>query len=74
MNNPKVQAMLTPPDYRPVKLEELVNGGHLGVKAGKGFMITQAGVRLNCVKSVTRKCLECLRPIKQWKEANGIDA
>ena len=35
--NPAVQEMLTPPDYKPVKLEQLVHDGHLGVKTGKGF-------------------------------------
>lgn len=35
--NPYVQSILTPLDYKPKKLEELVKAGHLGVKSGKGF-------------------------------------
>ncbi len=37
VNNPYVQSTLTPLDYKPKKLEELVKAGHLGVKTGKGF-------------------------------------
>ena len=34
---PKSNIMLTPMDYQPKKIEELVKSGHLGVKTGKGF-------------------------------------
>jgi len=37
VNNLYVQCILTPVDYKPKKLEELVKEGHLGVKTGKGF-------------------------------------
>ncbi len=37
INSPFVQSQLTPPDYQPKKLAELVKQGHLGVKTGKGF-------------------------------------
>jgi 3-hydroxyacyl-CoA dehydrogenase len=37
LDNPYVQKQLTPPDYKPVKIYELVREGHLGVKTGKGF-------------------------------------
>jgi len=37
LDNPYVQKQITPPDYKPVKIYELVKEGHLGVKTGKGF-------------------------------------
>jgi 3-hydroxybutyryl-CoA dehydrogenase len=37
LDNPYVQAQMTPPDYKPKKIYELVKEGHLGVKTGKGF-------------------------------------
>ncbi len=37
LDNPYVRSQMTPPDYKPVKIYELVKDGHLGVKAGKGF-------------------------------------
>jgi 3-hydroxybutyryl-CoA dehydrogenase len=37
INNPNVQKQMTPHDYKPEKLDELVKNGHLGVKTGKGF-------------------------------------
>ena len=35
--NPYMRKQLTPRDYRPVKIHELVGEGHFGVKTGKGF-------------------------------------
>jgi 3-hydroxyacyl-CoA dehydrogenase len=35
--NPCMRKQLTPRDYKPVKLYELVREGHFGVKTGKGF-------------------------------------
>jgi len=35
--NPFMRKQLTPRDYKPVKLYELVREGHFGVKTGKGF-------------------------------------
>ena len=35
--NPYMRKQLTPRDYKPVKLYELVREGHFGVKTGKGF-------------------------------------
>jgi 3-hydroxyacyl-CoA dehydrogenase len=35
--NPHMRAQLTPRDYKPEKLYDLVREGHFGVKTGKGF-------------------------------------
>ena len=35
--NPYMQKQLTPRDYKPEKIYELVREGHFGVKTGKGF-------------------------------------
>ena len=37
LDNPYVQSQITPPDYKPKKIYELVKKGHLGIKTGKGF-------------------------------------
>jgi len=37
LDNPYVRSQMTPLDYKPVKIYELVKQGHLGVKTGKGF-------------------------------------
>ena len=37
LDNPYVQAQITPPDYKPKKIYELVRQGYLGVKSGRGF-------------------------------------
>ncbi|MCJ7654404.1 MAG: 3-hydroxyacyl-CoA dehydrogenase NAD-binding domain-containing protein [Dehalococcoidia bacterium] len=37
LDNPYVQKQLTPQDYKPKKIYELVQKGHLGVKTGRGF-------------------------------------
>jgi 3-hydroxybutyryl-CoA dehydrogenase len=37
LDNPYVQSQMTPQDYKPTKIYELVKQGHLGVKTGKGF-------------------------------------
>ena len=37
LDNPYVRSQMTPQDYKPTKIYELVKEGHLGVKAGKGF-------------------------------------
>ncbi|MFC1871309.1 3-hydroxyacyl-CoA dehydrogenase family protein [Chloroflexota bacterium] len=37
LENPYVKSQLTPPDYKPRKIFELVDQGHLGVKTGQGF-------------------------------------
>ena len=35
--NPYMRKQLTPRDYKPKRIYELVRGGHFGVKTGKGF-------------------------------------
>lgn len=37
LDKPYVQSQMTPLDYKPKKIYELVKQGHLGVKTGKGF-------------------------------------
>jgi 3-hydroxybutyryl-CoA dehydrogenase len=37
IHNPYVQSRMTPLNDRPVKLDKLVQQGHMGVKTGKGF-------------------------------------
>lgn len=37
LDNPYVRSQMTPQDYKPKKIYELVKEGHLGVKTGKGF-------------------------------------
>lgn len=36
-NLEKPAFLLTPPDYKPKKIFELIREGHYGVKTGKGF-------------------------------------
>jgi 3-hydroxyacyl-CoA dehydrogenase len=37
LDNPYVRSQMTPQDYKPTKIYELVKQGHMGVKTGKGF-------------------------------------
>ncbi|MBN1366920.1 MAG: 3-hydroxyacyl-CoA dehydrogenase family protein [Dehalococcoidales bacterium] len=65
LDNPYVRSQMTPQDYKPTKIYELVKEGHLGVKTGKGFYDYQG-------KSEAEVCyerdLKLLKMLKVYKE------
>ncbi len=68
LDNPYVRSQMTPPDYKPVKIYELVKQGHLGVKTGRGFYDytgrTEAEV---CYE----RDIKLIKMLKAYKELEG---
>ncbi len=70
MTNPAVIERMTPPDYHPAKLEELVKNGHYGVKTLKGFF-DYTGKTVAQVNE--ERDLKMIKMLKAWREMEGLD-
>ena len=68
VNNPYVQSTLTPLDYQPKKLEELVKQGHLGVKTGKGFYDYKGRSEAELCEERDIKLIKMLKAFKAMEE------
>lgn len=69
LDNPYVQSQLTPPDYKPKKIYELVKQGHLGVKTGKGFYDYGNKSEAEVCFERDLKLIKMLKAYKELKEA-----
>jgi 3-hydroxybutyryl-CoA dehydrogenase len=68
MTDPYVQGTLTPMDYKPKKLEELVKAGNLGVKTGKGFYDYKGRSEAELCKERDIKVIRMLKAFKAMEE------
>lgn len=68
VSNPYVQSTLTPLDYKPKKLEELVKAGHLGVKTGKGFYDYRGRSEAELCEERDIKLIKMLKAFKAMEE------
>lgn len=68
VTNPYVQSTLTPLDYKPKKLEELVKEGHLGVKTGKGFYDYAGRSEAELCEERDIKLIKMLKAFKAMEE------
>ena len=68
ITNPYVQSTLTPIDYKPKKLEELVKAGHLGVKTGKGFYDYKGRSEAELCEERDIKLIRILKAFKAMEE------
>lgn len=64
LDNPAVQKQLTPPDYKPKKIYELVKNGNLGVKTGKGFYDYSGHTEAEVCKERDAKLIRVLKVYK----------
>lgn len=70
LDNPYVQKQLTPPDYKPKKIYELVQQGHLGVKTGKGFYDYTGRSEAEVCFERDLKLIKMLKAYQEMKEMN----
>jgi 3-hydroxybutyryl-CoA dehydrogenase len=68
VTNPYVQSTLTPLDYKPKKLEELVKDGNLGVKTGKGFYDYKGRSEAELCEERDIKLIKMLKAFKAMEE------
>ena len=64
-NLQKPNLELTPLDYRPRKLFELVERGHIGVKSGKGFYDYTGRNEVEVYRERDRKLMRMLKSLKE---------
>jgi len=67
LDNPEVQKQLTPPDYKPKKIYELVKQGHLGVKTGRGFYDYSGRTEAEVCEERDRKLIKVLKVYNEIK-------
>lgn len=68
ITNPYVQSTLTPIDYKPKKLEELIKAGHLGIKTGKGFYDYKGRSEAELCEERDIKLIKMLKAFKAMEE------
>lgn len=68
ITNPYVQSTLTPIDYKPKKLEELIKAGHMGVKTGKGFYDYKGRSEADLCEERDIKLIKMLKAFKAMEE------
>lgn len=66
LNNPHIQP--TPTDYRPKKIFDLVNQGHLGVKTGRGFYDYQGRSEAELCYARDVKLIQILKMLHDMEE------
>jgi 3-hydroxyacyl-CoA dehydrogenase len=71
MNNPNVRRLLTPVDYKPKKLDELVKQGHLGVKTGKGFYDYEGRSEAELCEERDLKMIKILKAFREMESAKS---
>jgi len=68
LDNPYVRSQMTPQDYKPVKIYELVKQGHLGVKTGKGFYDYSGKTE---AQACYERDIKLIKMLKAYKELEG---